>query len=129
MYRVLENAIRYQMAFSPHAWGCTVETREVSGNEPVFPTRVGMYRRWISQPRRNTRFPHTRGDVPHNHGRGEHHDQFSPHAWGCTDGNAKPFAVRNRFPHTRGDVPDVNIDHLQQTGVFPTRVGMYRVGA
>jgi len=72
--------------------------------------------------------------------------EFSPHAWGCTEGaagEARPDTVfptrvgmyrtrndcagfRHRFPHTRGDVPSPGAWRAIPYVIFPTRVGMYR---
>ncbi len=73
----------------------------------VFPTRVGVYRLRPCFRDPSLGFPHTRGGVPRRWFASTPASTFSPHAWGCTD------LIR------------------QVVGlvvVFPTRVGVYRVG-
>ena len=92
--------------FSPHAWGCSVEVapRAHAGN--VFPTRVGMFRTRTRVRSAGWCFPHTRGDVPICLALVMRGLPFSPHAWGCS-GDDEPGG--------------------EARGVFPTRVGMFRV--
>jgi hypothetical protein len=52
------------MMFSPHAWGCSGKRPEGAWPDSVFPTRVGMFRRWRRSKAMRNRFPHTRGDLP-----------------------------------------------------------------
>ena len=75
--------------------------------DDVFPTHVGVYLISRNSVRGPMRFPHTRGGVPYNAVRVKQDGQFSPHTWGCTwDGDR------------RGEL----------SAVFPTHVGVYRLG-
>ncbi len=96
------------LEFSPPAWGWTVWDEYYEGSGVVFPTRVGMDR-CISPPTTTAiRFPHPRGDGPQGGGLCSCGDEFSPPAWGWT-----VYIVSRNMPFL----------------VFPTRVGMDRVGS
>ena len=91
----------------------------------VFPTCVGMVRAWTHSTRWTVRFPHMRGDGPHQQQGLLPFTQFSPHAWGWSvpsfGRGSRPSVfptcvgmVRNgellhqhraSFPHMRGDGP------------------------
>ena len=114
-------------SFSPHAWGCTGSSAWQLYVEQVFPTCVGMYRTYLPASFAFTRFPHMRGDVPRTRKAIEYVEEFSPHAWGCTDlrqdaqvvvfvfptcvGMYRKYTVKTDpygcFPHMRGDVPRI----------------------
>ena len=111
--------------FSPHAWGCSVMAASNVVRVVVLPTRVGMFHVPRSIFNRNHSSPHTRGDVPYNANALPPSWAFSPHAWGCSEGQAadvvggvvlptpvgmfrsrgRPSASSSSFPHARGDVP------------------------
>jgi len=138
---------RMEREFSPHAWGCTVIHSQRAAHSIVFPTRVGMYRPCCGNQGGESRFPHTRGDVPiamksrampatvfptrvgmYRRCEWVAGDvfEFSPHAWGCTERRARVGRSDVGFPHTRGDVPALPGHAQLCQHVFPTRVGMYR---
>ena len=73
----------------------------------VFPTRVGVYR--LSRAHRAWYY------------------SFSPHAWGCTALVHLFGDDEDGFPHTRGGVPERAWAADFMVGVFPTRVGVYRL--
>jgi len=54
-------------------------TRDANG---VFPTRVGMNRRFAGQCGLHRSIPHTRGDEPQQLADGKITVEYSPHAWG-----------------------------------------------
>ncbi len=92
-------------AFSPQAWGCSVDESQDRLQPFVFPTSVGMFRADGALPPQRLRFPHKRGDVPETLSNERRADRFSPQAWGCSD--------------CYGGHPEWHI-------VFPTSVGMFR---
>ena len=111
--------------FSPRAWGCSFPYKSARGKSSVFPTRVGMFRRYRKIRCREESFPHARGDVPYVLRSFVHAVPFSPRAWGCSAWSAaldprgavfptrvgmfrldcKRRFIQQRFPHARGDVP------------------------
>ncbi len=93
---------------SPRAWGWTAVRPRVSGRAHVFPTRVGVDRNTVAAVRHRAGVPHARGGGPPAGRACRSGHQCSPRAWGWT---AYP---RQRRP---------------QRCVFPTRVGVDRVGA
>ncbi len=111
--------------FSPHAWGCSEQTKNLVYYRFVLPTRVGMFRDKTDESKEHQGSPHTRGDVPFVRWPSCSFIGFSPHAWGCSDHlrtyEADPDVLPTRVgmfrrmsawswlawrsPHTRGDVP------------------------
>ena len=51
-------------AFSPRVWGCSAIPEQNTRCEAVFPTRVGMFRRFPMDDPAAASFPHACGDVP-----------------------------------------------------------------
>ncbi len=101
----LEDLMSAVAGFSPHTWGCSAKDAE-NGVWPVlFPTHVGMFRMRKSKQSNLNPFPHTRGDVPDDDYEHVIVELFSPHTWGCSG-----------WQHSE----------KQQTGLFPTHVGMFR---
>ena len=90
---------------SPRGWGCTVTPRPSVAQEPVVPTRVGVYRSIVRASCRRGSCPHAGGGVPS----GSLHRipgfGLSPRGWGCTE----------NYPIGHSGV-----------AVVPTRVGVYR---
>ncbi len=70
--------------FSPRPWGCTATRRTVLGCRRVFPTPVGVYRRWRLRSDAVAGFPHARGGVPRRRTSFGLIGPFSPRPWGCT---------------------------------------------
>ena len=103
----LQRCNRFSNSFSPHAWGWTARGCLTRGGGCVFPTRVGMDRSHRTGSPRRSRFPHTRGDGPMGADKYDLWQAFSPHAWGWTE--------------LAGEIEE-------NPFVFPTRVGMDRVG-
>ncbi len=60
----------------------------------VFPTRVGMFRSQSDIAFADSRFPHTRGDVPASCQVLIDVYSFSPHAWGCSGNHELRHAGR-----------------------------------
>src|SRR5438445_634603 len=90
---------------SPRAWGWTDYIINTARNSAVFPTRVGMDRRWPASGTCSGCVPHARGDGPPIETTGGVGYGCSPRAWGWT-GEAMETTVNEH--------------------VFPTRVGMDR---
>ncbi len=100
---------RLMTAFSPHAWGWTVDVSGVKTKSDVFPTRVGVDRFHQSASRGKLCFPHTRGGGPGIPTRLAGLVMFSPHAWGWTTPPDEGRMVEIVFP-TR-----VGVDHVRKT--------------
>ncbi len=94
-------------AYSPHAWGWTVDVPRRPVRVIVFPTRVGMDRLRTGLRAVPSCIPHTRGDGPVLDFVRVVRLRYSPHAWGWTG---------------------LDCLMLKRLCVFPTRVGMDRVG-
>ncbi len=114
-----------KLPFSPPAWGWPGDGVERRVCFHVFPTRVGMARRFAGCMAASRCFPHPRGDGPLLLGDGDGSGGFSPPAWGwpvedCGDsggGDVFPtrvgmarlsrvlHAIASGFPHPRGDGP------------------------
>ena len=92
-------------AFSPRAWGWSVDGLAELEEGVVLPTRVGMVRIAQRFPQTSRRSPHARGDGPCSVRRLPNRSKFSPRAWGWSGGS------------------DCG---AQGTLVLPTRVGMVR---
>ena len=72
------------ITFSPHAWGCSGRLTYASIYHIVFPTCVGVFRKYDGDLRERNRFPHMRGGVPTRAYASKSSAPFSPHAWGCS---------------------------------------------
>ena len=68
--------------FSPHAWGWSALKCSDARCRKVFPTCVGMVRRWYQPHLPPLSFPHMRGDGPGCTALQVRINSFSPHAWG-----------------------------------------------
>ena len=92
--------------FSPPAWGWSGPRANMTTENTVFPTRVGMVR--AAKPWRGTAgsFPHPRGDGPFWRTSKAGPLMFSPPAWGWSARSMHALRLEN---------------------VFPTRVGMVRL--
>ena len=71
-------------SFSPHAWGWTAVLAELTTDQKVLPTRVGVDRTVRPYPHRRDSSPHTRGGGPDVVKLEPIQPPFSPHAWGWT---------------------------------------------
>ncbi len=113
------------MAFSPRAWGWSGFRLGRTERVTVFPTRVGMVRKFVIICLTLACFPHARGDGPRLPISSCHVAGFSPRAWGWSvlhglpdhrrsvfptrvgmvRSSTTPLPQRSRFPHARGDGP------------------------
>ena len=83
---------------SPRAWGWTAAGFARRPGIQVFPTGVGMDRRWGPGRRRPERVPHGRGDGPPPSRLAELRRWCSPRAWGWTGQVSPDFSARIVFP-------------------------------
>ena len=130
-------------SISPPAWGWPDTCTFVPGWQGDFPTRVGMAR-WDFLPRRRqTGFPHPRGDGPWVSGTTATRTPISPPAWGWPGGprlihgfrsdfptrvgmaprKTSGCASTRRFPHPRGDGPDRCLVELMGLAISPPAWG------
>jgi len=100
------SAVRPSYAFSPRAWGWSVQIAWTTQAGGVLPTCVGMVRVLPAVPSRSRRSPHVRGDGPKEEWWVTDLALFSPRAWGWSDS-------RRTTPGTKR--------------VLPTCVGMVRL--
>ena len=111
--------------FSPRPWGWSVQREKEVVRFEVFPSRVGMVRRFFNRLPFSLRFPRGRGDGPKRFNMTELRVELSPRPWGWSEYAHKkgiraiviPAAVgmvrreTNRrmagmcYPHARGDGP------------------------
>ena len=117
------------IAFSPHAWGCSEGTTPAHSGSSVFPTCVGVFRPIGTHTQMNGRFPHMRGGVPNLLSRNPSAGTFSPHAWGCSGYRAFAFAISTVFPtcvgvfRAKGDCDDLACRFPHMRGGVPAGVG------
>ena len=129
-----------QAEFSPREWGCSEELAALKDHQPIFPTRVGMFRADAMAFKGHKNFPHASGDVPGLSIEPRDERVFSPREWGCSgvvdpprrEGAIFPtrvgmFRRRGReadtsryFPHASGDVPDMAA-RLEARALFSPR--------
>ena len=135
-----------RLAISPPAWGWPEHRRQGRGNEPDFPTRVGMARLPDLRAGQRNGFPHPRGDGPESRRNATIRATDFPTRVGMARSWPRRMRRRLRFPHPRGDGPEGSrvlsvrllisppawgwpaFDQrcLARAGDFPTRVGMAR---
>ena len=105
--------------FSPHAWGWTGRRQGHADCANVFPTRVGVDRRFGQKNVPGLRFPHTRGGGPYQAcGRASSSFVF-PTRVGV---DRQPVAVERLcpgFPHTRGGGPSGFLPDSVKTAFSP----------
>ena len=71
-------------------------------------------------------FPHACGGVPSSQNSWQAHQQFSPRMWGCT-GVRSDYELRHNVFPTHVGVYRIGCSYgFQKTPVFPTHVGVYR---
>ncbi len=110
---------------SPRAWGWSGRAGGEVAQLGVFPTGVGMVRRWLRRSPAGRSVPHGRGDGPRSLAMRSAFLKCSPRAWGWSDGSAQachepqvfptgvgmvrrtsaPGASLGGVPHGRGDGP------------------------
>ena len=115
-------------AYSPHAWGWSVNPENVILLSGVFPTCVGMVRSHTAMSAGGMGIPHMRGDGPGCGLAAMRSGMYSPHAWGWSGcflsahywrtvfptcvgmvrAQTPNATTTTGFPHMRGDGPDVN---------------------
>ena len=118
-------SIRPCYRFSPHTRGCSVDSRDRTISQVVFPAYAGMFLFSTASPQISLSFPRIRGDVPRRCRAEGHRGAFSPHTRGCSWYNIPSTIARavfpayagmflpdspnsphpGRFPRLRGDVP------------------------
>ena len=136
-----DSTLRSHRLFSPRAWGWTEDKCTCHTGAHVFPTCVGVDRRAARGRSRagcfphvrgggpftsrvspsRTRFPHVRGGGPLKYSQYQSRREFSPRAWGWTEGEFTdgaeypvfptcvgvdryagfPYRTATRFPHVR----------------------------
>ncbi len=95
----------YPQVYSPRMWGCTDMMLNLLPHCQVFPTHVGVYRKWDGRGEKYASIPHACGGVPTEVNVPTPVATYSPRMWGCT-GHTLVFIRRDL--------------------VFPTHVGVYR---
>ncbi len=137
---VVEHAHAVWIAFSPRAWGWSVDRLSHVMTTIVLPTRVGMVRGTCNVGILFIRSPHARGDGPFLQSARRWSEKFSPRAWGWSvtltpDQQRKLVlptrvgmvrkrgpvqGVEKRSPHARGDGPSWR-DAMQAHAAFSPR--------
>ncbi len=79
------------VSFSPHAWGWTDDEELVADTDYVFPTRVGMDRRYSMRLWNVISVFPTRVGMDRSRNAAWASCMFSPHAWGWTESGLNGF--------------------------------------
>ena len=80
----LGDAINWAWKFSPHARGCSDDSKNCGCAQPVFPACAGMFLCFLAEKLTSMSFPRMRGDVPADRIAVPASEPFSPHARGCS---------------------------------------------
>ncbi len=117
------------MTFSPRAWGWTVLAHEAAPALTRFPhARGGGPLLRLAVPAAHAVFPTRVGVDRSDLGHGVRIRAFSPRAWGWTASRLLQIHATLGFPHARGGGPATANVTVGRVPVFPTRVGVDRVG-
>ena len=76
---------RISKSYSPRTWGWTAEWTGEIGEVYVFPTHVGVDRRWSDRKPLPFSIPHARGGGPMTEAAESILRLYSPRTWGWTD--------------------------------------------